>query len=168
MLTLELSQCSLFGRGFAQTLPCFRRSWLPSEACLLERAPFEILLVAATIDAPLLAMQTEGLGLVTFQPFCFASYTTWSRLAWKPQQAAEWNAHDKSGMRLMSIPLRLFDCFGFTVPSGSNLASGFGFGAVDWRFGAPFVVFARGLGDVRTGDSRKAEGEGMLIASMEA
>ena len=68
----------------------------------------------------------------------------------------------------MPIPLRLFDCLGFTVPSGSSLISGFGFGAADWRFVAPLVVFPRGLGDVRTGDSRKAEGEGMLIASMEA
>ena len=72
-------------------------------------------------------------------------------------------------MLLMPIPLRLFDCLGFAVPSGSNLISGFGFGAVDWRFVAPLVVvFARGLEDVRIGDSRKAEGEGMLIASMEA
>lgn len=70
-------------------------------------------------------------------------------------------------MLLLYIPLRLFDCLGFTVPSGRSLISGFGFVAVDWRLVAPLVVLARGLGDFSTGDSRKAEGEGMLIVSIE-
>jgi len=56
---------------------------------------------------------------------------------------------------------------GFTVPSGKSLVSGFGFVIVGWRFVAPLVVFARGLGDFSTGDSRKAEGEGMLIVSID-
>ena len=71
-------------------------------------------------------------------------------------------------MCIVFIPLRLFDCLGFTVPSGKSLISGFSFVVVDWRFVAPLVVFARGLGGCSTGDSRKVEGEGMLIVSMEA
>jgi hypothetical protein len=71
-------------------------------------------------------------------------------------------------MLLLYLPLRLFDCLGFTVPSGRSFTSAFGFVAVEWRFVAPLVVLACGLGEFSTGDSRKAEGEGMLIVSMEA
>ena len=75
---------------------------------------------------------------------------------------------DKSEVLLGSIPLRLLDCLGFTVPSGRSLISGLGFVFVVWRRVAPLVVFARGLGDFASGDSMKAEGEGTLIVSMEA
>ena len=37
-----------------------------------ERTPFEVFLVASTLDVPLVTLQTSRLGLIAFQPLCLA------------------------------------------------------------------------------------------------
>lgn len=76
--------------------------------------------------------------------------------------------HHSGGSRndFLKVPLRLFDCFGFAVPSifDKDLSKDF-----DCFFCALFETLGILEGIVegwRTGDDRKAEGEGIVIVSM--
>lgn len=60
-------------RTFLQFVGC-----LASEARLLERPPFEILLVASADHTASCTLLAAGLGLITFESFCFAGYTAYT------------------------------------------------------------------------------------------
>ena len=60
----------------ALTLLGFGRGWLRREACLLERPPFEVLLVAPTLDASLVTLLASWFALITLQSLRLAGDAT--------------------------------------------------------------------------------------------
>lgn len=55
---------------------CPRANRFVHESGLLERPPFEVLLVTPACDSSFMALLTSWLGLVTLQPFCLTCYTS--------------------------------------------------------------------------------------------
>lgn len=58
-----------------------RRSRLADECCFLERAPFEVFLVASAGDVSLVTLLTGWFDLVTFQAFGFAGHTSYRNVS---------------------------------------------------------------------------------------
>jgi hypothetical protein len=78
------------------------------------------------------------------------------------RRTCPYHPQDKSTKRVKRIPFRLLDCLGFTTPDG--------FFAVTVLFVVVCVLrLGRGGGSgagLRTGDERKAVGEGIVIVSI--
>lgn len=161
---------------------------LGHEIGFFERAPFEVFLVASTLDVPFVTLQTGRLGLIAFQPLCLAR-----NAACKVTQSAlvfyflslflflffsifsvfclsfflRWRTAWMMDTIYRIIPLRLLDCLGLlspvdviALPSGCLEAEG-GDGCLEAGFLADWP--RDGLKD---GGSRKADGEGILMVSM--
>jgi hypothetical protein len=85
--------------GSTRTFSRFDRRFA-REAGLLERPPFEILLVASAWHVPPCALLAGGLGLVALEALRFARYTACAR----PTTSATGRALDRTILVASSIP----------------------------------------------------------------
>ena len=75
-LRKNISQYILSIRFCKYTLLKLWRCRFGSEGRFFKGAPFEVLLIAAALDLPLVTLLARWLRLIALQPFRFASHTT--------------------------------------------------------------------------------------------
>jgi hypothetical protein len=135
------------------------RCRLACECSLFEWPPFEILLVSPTRNTPLMTLLTSRFRLVAFQSFRFASDAS-CRSSVHVRLCI---AKIREIPTPIDVPLRLFDCFGFSAPSVFLIFfAGFGV-VVAFRFAGG----GRGFGTALiTGELRNAVGDGIVMVSI--